>query len=136
MAIFAEAEMPEGEPNAKVEIAHVLTMDVVEYSKLLITEQVLGHAYGLKGDRAKALQLLEQLQDLERQNSVLNYSVALVYLALGDKNEALNRLEQSYRAGETGSISYIKVDPMLDPLRGDTRFEKLVDQVILPDAVP
>src|ERR1700757_3824214 len=39
MAIFAEAEMPEGEANAKVEIAHVLTMDVVEYSKLLITEQ-------------------------------------------------------------------------------------------------
>ena len=39
MAIFAEAEMPEGQANAKVEIAHVLTMDVVEYSKLLITEQ-------------------------------------------------------------------------------------------------
>jgi TolB-like protein/class 3 adenylate cyclase/lipopolysaccharide biosynthesis regulator YciM len=97
---------------------------------------VLGHAYGLKGDRAKALQSLEQLQDFERQNSVWNYSVALVYLALGDKNEALNRLEQSYRAGETGSISYIKVDPMLDPLRGDPRFEKLVDQVIPPDALP
>jgi TolB-like protein/class 3 adenylate cyclase/Tfp pilus assembly protein PilF len=97
---------------------------------------VLGHAYGLKGDRAKALQLLEQLQDLERQNSVWNYSVALVYLALNEKNEALNRLEQSYRAGETGSISYIKVEPMLDPLRGDPRFEKLVDQVIPPDAIP
>src|SRR6516165_6605928 len=39
MALFAGAEMREGEANAKVEIAHVLTMDVVEYSKLLITEQ-------------------------------------------------------------------------------------------------
>src|SRR6516165_2325968 len=97
---------------------------------------VLGHAYGLKGDRAKALQLLEQLQDLEHQNSVWNYSVALVYLALNDKNHALNRLEQSYGAGEGNSISYIKVEPMLDPLRGDTRFEKLVDQVIPPDAIP
>jgi tetratricopeptide (TPR) repeat protein len=91
----------------------------------------LGHAYGLKGDRAKALQLLEQLQDLERQGSVWNYSVALVYLAL-NKNNAVDRLEQSYRAGEAASISYIKVDPMLDPLRGDPRFEKLVDQVIPP----
>ena len=97
---------------------------------------VLGHAYGLKGERAKALQLLEQLQDLERQNSVWNYSVALIHLALNEKNEALNRLEQRYRAGETGSISYIKVDPMLDPLRGDSRFEKLVDQVIPPDVIP
>jgi class 3 adenylate cyclase len=39
MAIFAGAKMPEGEANAKIEIAHVLTMDVVEYSKLLITDQ-------------------------------------------------------------------------------------------------
>jgi TolB-like protein/class 3 adenylate cyclase len=39
MPLFAGAEMPEGEANAKVEIAHVLTVDVVEYSKLLITEQ-------------------------------------------------------------------------------------------------
>ena len=95
----------------------------------------LGHAYGLKGDRAKALQLLAQLQDLERQGSVWNYSVALVYLALNDKNEALDRLEQSYRAGEAASLSCIKVDPMLDPLRGDPRFEKLVDQVIPTDAI-
>ena len=31
--------MPEGEANARLEIAHVLIMDVVGYSKLLITEQ-------------------------------------------------------------------------------------------------
>ena len=97
---------------------------------------VLGHAYGLKGDRAKAVQLLEQLQDLEQQDSIWNYSVALIYLALDEKNEALNRLEQSYRAGESGSISYIKVEPMLDLLRGDPRFQRLVDRVIPPDATP
>ena len=31
--------MPDGEATDNVEIAHVLTVDVVEYSKLLITEQ-------------------------------------------------------------------------------------------------
>jgi eukaryotic-like serine/threonine-protein kinase len=92
----------------------------------------LAHAYGLKGDREKAFQLLQQLQDLERQNLVWNFGFALVYLGLNDKNEALNRLEQSYRTGE-GSISYIKVDPMFAPLRGDLRFEKLANKIILPE---
>jgi hypothetical protein len=45
----------------------------------------------------------------------------------------LNRLEQSDRTGEVGANLYIKVDPMLDPLRGDPRFEKLADQIIPRD---
>jgi len=63
---------------------------------------LLGHAYALRGDREKAFQLLKQLQDLEQQSSDWNYGLALIYLALGDKNEALNRLEESYRTGEVG----------------------------------
>ena len=92
---------------------------------------LLGHAYALKGDREKALQLLKQLQGLEQQGSVWNYGFAIVYVALGDKSEALHRLEQSYRTGEAGdALLYIKVDPMLDPLRGDPRFEELANKVI------
>jgi serine/threonine protein kinase/tetratricopeptide (TPR) repeat protein len=93
---------------------------------------VLGHAYALKGDREKALQLLKQLQDLEQQGSVWHYGFAMVYVALGDKNEALNRLEQSYRT-EAGANLYIKVDPTLDPLHSDPRFEKLADQILPRD---
>lgn len=93
---------------------------------------MLGHAYALKGDREKALQLLKQLEDLEQQGSVWNYGFAMLYVALGDKNEALNRLEQSYRT-EAGANLYIRVDPMLDPLHGDPRFEKLADQIIPRD---
>ena len=33
------AEAADARVNSKLEIAHVLTMDIVEYSKLLITEQ-------------------------------------------------------------------------------------------------
>jgi hypothetical protein len=59
--------------------------------------------------------------------------LALIYLALGDKNEALNRLEESYRTGEVGFNLYIKVDPLVDPLRGDPRFEELADKIIPRD---
>jgi hypothetical protein len=73
------------------------------------------------------------LQDLEQQSSDWNYGLALIYLALGDKNEALNRLEESYRTGEVGFNLYIKVASQLDPLRGDPRFEELANQIVPRD---
>ncbi len=90
----------------------------------------LARAYAAGGEPDKARQLLDQLRELERQGSVWHYFFALVYAALGDRDQALSRLEQSYRAGEAGSLIYIRVDPMLDPLRGDPRFEKLANEII------
>jgi tetratricopeptide (TPR) repeat protein len=93
----------------------------------------VAHAYALKGDREKALQLLTQLKELEQRGTVWAFGFALVYLGLGDKNEAINWLERSYREKEAAKISLIKVEPMLDPLRGDPRFEKLANQIVPAD---
>src|SRR4029077_6169786 len=93
---------------------------------------MLAHAYALKGDREKALQLLNQAKELEAQSGVWAYGVALVYLGLGDKNEAINWLEQAYKNKEAARIAQIKVDPLVDPLRGDPRFEVLVNRVLPP----
>ena len=90
----------------------------------------LGHAYALKGEREKALQLLTQLKELEQRGIVWSFGFALVYLGLGDKSEAVNRLERSYREKEAPKISLIKVEPLLDSLRGDPRFEKLANQIV------
>jgi hypothetical protein len=89
----------------------------------------LARAYVLKGERDEALRLLGQLKELERQSTVWHYDLVLVYTALGDKGQAIERLEQSYRAGEAAGIGRIKVDPMLDPLRGDPHFENLANKV-------
>ena len=55
--------------------------------------------------------------------------MALVYLGLGDKEEALRRLEKAYQDHSGEAVRYIKVDPSLDPLRGDLRFEALAAKV-------
>jgi tetratricopeptide (TPR) repeat protein len=91
----------------------------------------LARAYALQGEREKALQLLGQLQDFERQEgSVFAYGYAIIHLGLGEKDEAIEWLERSYRAKEAGVIGNLKVDPLLDPLRGDPRFEALAEKII------
>ena len=59
-------------------------------------------------------------------------TLAIVYLGLGDKEEALRWLEKSYQDRAGIDITTIKVDPFLDPLRGDPRFEELVAKVFAP----
>lgn len=95
----------------------------------------LFYAYALKGEREKAAQVLSRVKEIQqREGSKWAFGGALISLGLGDKQQAIDWLERSYRAKETGVIIYIKVDPLLDPLRGDPRFEKLVSQIIPPDA--
>ncbi len=91
----------------------------------------LARSYVLQGEREKALQLLGQLEDLKRRNGrVLAFGLALIHLRLGQKQQAIDWLERSYLDKETGAIGNIKVNPMLDPLRGDPRFEALVAKIV------
>jgi TolB-like protein/tetratricopeptide (TPR) repeat protein len=90
---------------------------------------LLGHAYA-SGNKTEALKILEQLKELSKQRYVSAYSFALVYLGLGDREQALNWLEQSYRDRAGSDIGYIRVDPLVDPLRGDPRFEALAEKIV------
>ncbi len=90
---------------------------------------LLGHAYASLGNKTEAVKILEQLKELSKQRYVSAYSLAIVYLGLGDKEEALRWLEKSYQDRAGYDIDTIKVDPFLDPLRGDPRFEALVQKV-------
>jgi len=91
---------------------------------------VLGRAYGLSGNKMEAKKILDQLKKLSQERYVSAYSFALVYLGLGDKEEALRWLEQSYQDRAGSDIGFIRVDPLLDPLRGDPRFEALAEKIV------
>jgi len=92
---------------------------------------LLGYAYASSGNKTEALKILDQMKELSKQRYVSAYGFALVYLGLGDKEEALRWLEQSYQ-DRFPEITRIKVEPLLDPLRGDPRFQALADKVIPP----
>jgi len=91
---------------------------------------LLAQAYAKLGQRDKALKTLEQLQQIATRRYVASYIYALVYIGLGENDKAIDFLERAYRDRVGPDIALIKVDPMLDPLRGNPRFEALVQKVL------
>jgi TolB-like protein/Tfp pilus assembly protein PilF/class 3 adenylate cyclase len=92
---------------------------------------LLGQAYARAGQREEAQRILSRLSEEARSRYVHAYSFALMYLALGDKERAIDEMERAYR--ERGrDVVLVNVDPMLDDLRGHPRFEALVQKVFAP----
>jgi tetratricopeptide (TPR) repeat protein len=90
----------------------------------------LAAAKAKSGDKEAAVQMLAELEELARHGNVRAWWRTLLYLSLGNRDEAIRWLEQGIADHEGLDIAYIKVDPMLDPLRGDPRFEALVQKVV------
>ena len=93
---------------------------------------MLGQAYARSGQKDEAQKVLVRLNDLAKSRYVAPYALALVYLGLGEKERALDELERAYQRGETNYLFVIKVDPFMDDLRGNPRFDALVQKVIAP----
>jgi TolB-like protein/Tfp pilus assembly protein PilF len=91
---------------------------------------LLGRAYASSGNKPEALKILEQLKEVSSQRYVSAYSFVVVYLGLGDKEEALRWLEQAYQDRAGNDIGWIRVDSLVDPLRGDPRFEALAEKIV------
>src|SRR6266576_2330697 len=92
---------------------------------------MLAHAYAKTGRMAEARKILDTLTALSAHQYVGAYPLAIVHLALGEKDEALRLLEQSLVERDIllqGLFGSIKIDKRLDPLRKDPRFQKLVER--------
>ena len=88
------------------------------------------------GDKDAALRMLTDFDEIAQHREVRSFWRALLYLSLNKKEEALHWLEQSFEERDGANISWIKVDPMFDPLRGNPRFKALVQKVVAPKTEP
>ncbi len=86
---------------------------------------LLGRIYAQLGNKAEAQRILAQLLKQSRENYVPPYFIMVSYASLGDRNNALRWLERTYTQRDP-YLAGIKVDPAVDPLRSDARFEDLV----------
>ena len=92
---------------------------------------MLGLAYGLAGRKADALKILNELLELNKTRYVTPAALVNVYVGLGDKEQAFAWLEKAYQE-RSNYLAWLKVFPILDPLRSDPRFADLVHRVGLP----
>lgn len=89
----------------------------------------LAHAYAEMGKRAEAEKILHDLQTKAKTAYVSPYAIATIYAGLGDKERALEYLEQAYRERALDISWSLKSDLRLDPLRSDSRFHDLLRRV-------
>ena len=90
----------------------------------------LGHSYAVSGRRDKAKKVLEELRELSQRRYVSPYSIATIYVGLGDKDQAFEWLQKAYQDRSAWLIHlHLKVDPRLDSLRSDPRFTALLKKM-------
>jgi tetratricopeptide (TPR) repeat protein len=93
-----------------------------------VMEAALGQAYAVAGKKAEARRALDGLKAAAERRYISPYSIAVLYLGLGDKEQAFAWLDQAYEERDNWLI-YLKMEPRLDPLRSDARFADLPRRV-------
>jgi serine/threonine-protein kinase len=107
-------------------IAETQRMDLSPDSVLSMTERA--YSSGKAGKTAEARGLLKKLEERSKEGYVPAYDLAVVHLALGEKEPALRWLQRAYDEHDWGLI-VLAVEPRLDPLSSDPRFQRLVRSV-------
>ncbi len=84
------------------------------------------------GKRDEAVKLLSELKQEATSGNVQSYTFALIYIGLGDKEEALNWLEKQM-SGRSETANTYAVAPELDDLRSEPRFKAMLKRMNLPE---
>jgi TolB-like protein/DNA-binding winged helix-turn-helix (wHTH) protein/Tfp pilus assembly protein PilF len=88
----------------------------------------LASAYARSGNAVQARKLLRELMELQKQRYVSPAAIGLLYISLGDKDRAFEWLEKAYQE-RSNSLAYLGVNPAVDPLRSDPRFQDLLRRI-------
>ena len=88
----------------------------------------LGHAHAVSGNRAEAVKILDALKQQASCLYVSPYEIAVIHAALEENELAFARLEQACDDHSVW-LSWLDVDPRLDTLRADVRFQNLLARV-------
>jgi serine/threonine-protein kinase len=84
------------------------------------------------GKRDEALKLLDELKQESARGYVQSFTIALIYIGLGNKEEALNYLEKEM-SGHSENASGFAVFTELDELRDEPRFKTMLKKMNLPE---
>jgi len=93
----------------------------------------LAHTYGKAGRAADARHVLDDLTELAKRKYVAPHFLAGIHIGLEDNGRAMECLEKSWDE-RCHWLIYLHIDPSMDDLRSDPRFQDLLKRVGLPAA--
>jgi TolB-like protein/DNA-binding winged helix-turn-helix (wHTH) protein/Flp pilus assembly protein TadD len=116
-----------------LEQKHMHDQAIVEFQKAIelsghsgAFDSNLGFVYAVSGRREEATKIVKDLESRLDQNPSIDADIALVYVGLGDHDQAMSWLNKGYEARFKASIL---LRPAFDSLRSDARFKDLIRRV-------
>ncbi|HEX7253188.1 MAG TPA: protein kinase [Thermoanaerobaculia bacterium] len=85
----------------------------------------LGHAYAVSGRPEDARRIINDLRELSKRRYVSKYFIARIHAGLGEKDQTFDWLQRAIEDRDE-SETWLKVDPMMDVIREDTRYKELL----------
>ena len=105
---------------------------LVELDDDVTNKSFLALALAKAGSRDEAVKQLDLLKQESSKRYVSGHAFALVYLALGNKGEALTWLEKEVEDRSTYANFY-PIDPLLEDVREEPRFKAILKRMNLPE---
>ena len=90
----------------------------------------LGEMYGMTGDMNSARQIISQLDKLSSQKYISPYHMAYVYTGLGERDRAIDYLEQAFH-DHSGAVYGVKGSFLFASLHDHPRFRALMGKMNL-----
>jgi TolB-like protein/Flp pilus assembly protein TadD/tRNA A-37 threonylcarbamoyl transferase component Bud32 len=122
---------------ARVEMEKIVR-EQPDYARALCVLGMIDAALGRKEDALRegrrAVELLPVTKDALAGAAVLS-NLAITYAWVGEKELAIKQLDELVRIPSPACYGQLKLHPFWDPLRGDPRFEKLVEESKKPVAL-
>ncbi len=95
----------------------------------------LAHGYAVAGRRREARRVLAEIERLAKEGYVSAFAFAIVHAGLGDRNQAFEYLAKACDERSSG-LPFLNVEPRLDSLRREPRFQALVSRMGLVGKLP
>ena len=83
------------------------------------------HVFAAVGRKEEALQIVDELVKTSQTEHITPYEIAVIYSLLDDRAKSLEWLKKAKEEHAVG-FSFVRVDPHLDNVRADKRFESLL----------
>ncbi len=97
-------------------------------SSITLLQMGAGLAHAMSGNQEEAAAALDRLIEVSQQRYVPATYIAILHAGMGQADDAFEWLEKAY-AERADGLTLINVEPMVDGLRSDPRFQRFVSRL-------